>query len=1212
MGASPHVPMNHVLSGLHDKAHSMGAGTEGHAHSMYGVDTFTHQTPHTAEEHVAHLKHSHGLTDEEIGEGAPEGGFSNQAAHLAQTHDSLHDHSEWGHAHSGHKDVGKPFTGHVAPSGMSEHLIKHHGISPEESHLWGEHHGELHKAKGEALDHQHVPTIAPDVKTPEQLAKEAMHKHLKEDHGYTGNLKHTNGDIEHASLHNPEDYGYAGHPGHEHADNSSVEMTQKLPQAKQQLHHWTGENPPSGHHFHLQHGADMDPDVLKLHMSQHHEGGSVLDAFTNFDSHEQTLQKHAQAHATGNIAQPHTHAVSQSGHDELGRQLYGGKEPEPQYNIHPAIENDSQALAHIIKHHPNISAEDYNLTKGDGSSKLSMVDYHHKLHHAESGYALSTAPDGHTHADSQGPHTDIPIGSHLVSHHGLTQDQVASMTPAEFKAHHEELHARHTELDLGHGHVVPGGPVREPKTLAPNPHHAEMRDDLNHPAVHEWYHGTKTDYDGPPKNATELQEDHGFWGNFGGGDWNNHAGTHWTSLHQMARHFNGGPNRVIHAKLHMANPITYNSLNHMSHDAYDRLHASGDLQDDGAFLGRHDDDNGYNHCCSGRLLAYAKGEHRSDGKFGMERYRDSLRASGHDGIVVRNQADSPTGHWNAIPLSADQIEVTHASCHQNHNDERDSDTQEFYKNENKLKKGWVHPKPFNAMDYTGGKPLPSGDEVTAAGEKKKEAPPAPHIREGRGVRRGDNDPYRQGRDLGADSDDEDDESHYCEHCEEWGNHDSDYCDNKWCSVCDEHGDHTASEEHDHCDHCDDYADHSSDDHEDEWGEHPDKIKPEGYCPHCEENTKENYGKSTCVNCGEDLPNWGKKVASGTAVKPHEYKSDGETDTVNYGDAKNAPSIHSTHFGPGADEHDLATHLYHHHKSDVGGKEFEDSDGQWDGDKLQYHHQHLHADPQWATSQGFTVDHDHKSLYPQFKAHEDMTPTEVHAHMLLAHTTPKDGGSVGHMPLMKMADMTPEEAVHHHKLLHAADDAIEWGQKDSDGDLIGKISHSHQVPKDTPSMAPPEHSPQGEELDSHLSSVHGLNSSKLKGMKAFKENPDLLGTVHQQMHDNYGLIAVPGSPKYHTHVPEHGGTKKQMLDHLAEHHGITEDHALHSQFHNMTAEQLATAHDQEHNSLFPMGDRPEHSHSANNPNVPGWMSTGKQAARRAVPLTLSDIFKEVLA
>lgn len=301
----------------------------------------------------------------------------------------------------------------------------------------------------------------------------------------------------------------------------------------------------------------------------------------------------------------------------------------------------------------------------------------------------------------------------------------------------------------------------------PNPHHLEEHGE-DSPGAHEWYHGTASHYDGPPKGATELMKDHKFWGNFGAGDWNNHVGSHWTSLHQMAKEFNAGgaeTDRVIHAKLHMKNPVHYDSLHHMAHDTYDRLHASGDLKDGGAFLGKHSDGSDEeNHCCSPALLAYAKGGHRTDGKFGLERYRDSLRASGHDGIAVRNFADDPKGHWNAIPLSADQIHITKGSCARPHHDERDTDKDEFADDREYHLNGAEEHSP-----YTPGHSLPKGHEVDQANTSKK-ADVQPHVPSGH--ERGDSDPHTNGQDLDKLNEENEPEwdEHYCAHCDKMTDH----------------------------------------------------------------------------------------------------------------------------------------------------------------------------------------------------------------------------------------------------------------------------------------------------------------------------------------------------------------------------------------------------------------------------------------------------------
>lgn len=1235
-GSSKYVMKSDVLKGLHAQAHSQGFGTEGHFHEGYGKDGFTHPSPHTLEEHLGHLKEAHGFSDEQLEEAKKTGPFGGAAAKVKGIHDGLHAGlapQDPGHEHTGHQDVGKPFVGNLNDGQLyaHSHLKGSHGLSSadmdkiegslppghsmyEKDEAYEKAHQALHAANSESFDHQHVPTTHPGVKPPEQVAKEAMTKHLTEDHKVTS--VSNNPDFDHKHLHDPDGFGFPGHPGHDHPDpKNPTAMSQALPKV---LDH---KNQPTGHAFHHQHASDMQPSELDAHLVADH--GNDLDVMDHSYAHK--LQLHAQQHATGQNGweeslPPHTHAISQSGTDALGNKMYGGHEPEPQTDTHPAPDSESAALAHIIQHHPNVSQDLYQ--KHKTASPTSMQDFHAKLHQPPSeqgGYSIPAAPDNHDHATPQGPPTGIPIGSHLVSHHGMKPEDVASMTPAEFKAHHEDLHFKNHEVDLGHGHMSPGGPVRAAQSYTPNTHHAEMRSDPDHPAVHEWYHGTSTEYEGPPKNATELQEGHGFWGNFGGGDWNNHAGTHWTSLHQMARQFNGGGNRVIHARLHMQNPIVYNSLNHMSHDAYDRLHASGDMEDDGEYLGHHDDDSGYNHCCSDALLEYAKGGRRSDGKYGMERYRDSLRASGHDGIIVRNQADSPKGHWNAVPLSADQIEITNASCHGTHGDERDTDKAEFERNAGKLNKGWQHPKRFDPMEYTGGKPLPDKDQVDGAGMQKKIRPEPPHVREGRAPKRGDEDPYTVGRDLmsndhcaACDSDGD----HYCDNCgkyvphHQWEEHEE---NEPFCSVCEEYG-HEPDGNHPYCDHCNDYTDHDSDDHEDEWGEHPDKIQPEGYCPHCEANTKQNYGKSECVDCGEKLPNWGKLVSHGTPVKPEDYKASGDTEGATYSDQKDAPLTGVK----GWTSHALASHLYHHHMSDVSGKEFEDENGDWDSSKLEHHHAHLHSDPAWAKQQGFTMDHAHPEKFGQFKPHEAMTPEEVHAHLILAHGSNGYNSQPGTHPLMDLANLQPSEAPALHKQLHAADDAVPWGEKDSDGDLKDKLSHHHQLTGKEPTNAPQEGSPHGEELLTHIKSAHGLSHASVHAL--LKNHQGVAEAMHQQLHDSWGPTTEPTHFKYHTHTEQPGTTetdKATYLKHMETHHGIDATHHLHPQLVDADAGTLAKLHDQEHNSIFPYGDTPDHDHQGQNPYHTGWMKStegpgGPTTVHSSRRPTLTDYFLEVTA
>jgi hypothetical protein len=349
------------------------------------------------------------------------------------------------------------------------------------------------------------------------------------------------------------------------------------------------------------------------------------------------------------------------------------------------------------------------------------------------------------------PTTDFWPGEHTPEG---THPLLAPLPPSVWRRYHSTQHT-----------AAPDAPGY------PNPHHQEMHGP-DSPAAHEWYHGTSTSFEGPPKSATELMNDHQYWGNFGAGDWNNHIGSHWTSLHGMAKGFlaaSSAGNRVIHAKLHMKNPVKYNSLDHMTHDAYERLSASGDMQDGGEHVGKHQDDAGDHSCCSGALLRYAKGEHRSDGKYGLERYRDSLRASGHDGILMRNNTDDPIGHWNAIPLSADHIQITNSGCNRPHHDPRDHDDTEFEDHRSKLLGNWQEEKPYHPAQYTHGKPLPGPGTVDHAHTQKK-ADTFPHLQPHQN--RPDADPHTHGENL--------DELHeenepsfggeYCAHCDDLTDH----------------------------------------------------------------------------------------------------------------------------------------------------------------------------------------------------------------------------------------------------------------------------------------------------------------------------------------------------------------------------------------------------------------------------------------------------------
>lgn len=1193
------------IQALHDQVHSHGQTTVPHSHLNYekpdpdvvnGPPLLKHHGITTEEAAKGHLAAHHGYDEAKLA-GIPAGG-------AVEHHNALHDPTspagiaggQTNHTHSGHADQGKYFVkapkDQYALENHLHHPVEHggHGMSETEASDFVT---KAHNFKGTGLEqnaaaehahsmlhatgaptHQHVPTMQQGVLTPQKQNELETAKHLEEWHGlkpgsYTGSAQ-----MKHNQQHDPDAYGYTGHPGHEHAE---AESSSQLPPVTQGLpapadYSLKGPQPKPLHHAHpsTMSKQQLSSHVLFQHSSDNDLVHNLIDHATM--THGELMQKHAQQHATGELEHAHTHE-GPSGHPMDGDRFFGGKEPEPSFDEHPHPKTESETLAHIISGHPNVTIHDYkNAMDKQGQPFSSMKDgmqkWHDSLHASD---AAEKVPNGHTHSEPAGPNTEIAIGKHLVDDHHLPQHIVAGMTPAEFKAYHEDQHVKHEEEDLGHGHMHPGGPVRAPRTVALNPHHLQMRSDPEHPAVHEWYHGTSGDYEGAPQNATELKENFNRWGNFGGGDWNNHAGTHWTSLHEMARNFNGSGNRVIHAKLHMKNPITYNSLNHMAHDAYDRLHASGDMQDGGEYLGRHSDDAGYNHCCSDALLEYAKGGHRNDGKFGMERYRDSLRASGHDGIVVRNQADSPEGHWNAIPLSADQVEITNGHCYGHHNDERDDDKSEFYANQAKLKEGWQHPKHFtNGSDmYNGGKDLPDADEVSAANRHKQKqlSETSPPKWTDAGGYRGDRDMY--GRHTG-DDDDEDNE-HFCSHCDEYTDHESDDCDNKWCSVCEESGNHTAEEEHEYCEHCGDYGDHDSDNHEDEYGEHPETMKLDGYCPHCDTADKENYGKDECTNCGESLPKWKTVQAHGKPLKPGEYNHKGVTPANEAtGEMQESHQIHT-----GAD---LANHLFHYHHSNPSGKEFETTEEgktDWDNEALSLHHKHLHVDPAWAKEQGFKhiSGHKHLASYGEYPPHEDMTPAQIHAHLFLGHMNSHENGKHGIQHISDILKMTPQEAVAAHKKMHEADDKIEWGATDSYGDALPKIAHSHQLqPGSYTTKAPKKFVPQGQDLLDHIKQEHKLTSLQIHDFLG--NNPDVAEALHTQMHDMGGPGAEETHKTHHVHNEEWAEKqhKKQELEqHLNTHHGTALNFS-----HDYDA--MVKEHEKEHGPHPTFGAGQPHAHT----------------------------------
>lgn len=1015
-------------------------------------------------------------------------------------------------------------------------------------------HAALHAEQGEHAGHQHVPTTHEGVTQAEKL-QAAIVQHLNDHHDETASL---HPQMTHKELHDPEAYAYKGNPGHEHDSDGSLSISKGLP------------SKPSA----FDHASAMSKASLLTHMVDHHwghEGGKPKPGYIYYGalvagtpngelgskSHDELLQQHALMHSSGEHDEHAHQGVTNKDPLDFGNY---GVEPEIHMDTHPHVGSEAEAMTHLLEHHPNAHQGKYDeWTKGKSKGSITLKHFHEDLHtpgvKTTMGNTLPQALDGHDHAPEMGPPTTIAVGHHLVQDHGMAQGDVAAMTPAQFKSHHENLHAK-PESEVGHGHDYPGGPVHEPRLYALNPHHAMFRKEEEHPAIQEWYHGTGATYEGPPKNATELQDDHGVWGNYGAGDWNNHVGTHWSSLHEMAKNFKSG--RVIHARLHMRNPIVYNSLNHMSHDAYERLRASGHMQDNGEFHNNHTDDLGYNHCCSGRLLEYAKGEHRNDGKFGLEAFRDSLRASGHDGIVVRNQTDPPSGHWNAIPLSGDQIEILNGHCRSPHGDDRDHDVFEFNTKSAQTKQGWIHPKRYSPGDYTGrlGR-LPDSDEVSRAHELKKR----PSIPYPSSIGRGDSDRYLGGRIFhSAHEDDEDDEDQYCQHCDEFGDHTTDECQNKWCSVCEEHGDHTTEEEHEYCHHCDGYGDHDPED----CLNNPHTNK-EAYCPHCDTISKKNIHSSTCVHCGEKLPEWGKLMAFGKPVDKDGYKEDGETPVASYGYAYTAPKQPS----PGNSD-ELAKHLYHHHKSDTGGKEFDDK-GNWDTAALAHHHQWLHQNSSEAKEQGFEVEHEHKQDYGKFVKQEDMSGDELKAHLLVGHLK----NSV--LPSQIISGLPEAKMQKIHESLHKADSNIPWGSFHDDflpqgSSLKEKIAHTHDLEENKP-PSDEEYYPKGSQIQTHLKMHHGV--SALSGF--LQENAGVADALHHQLHQNMGNAAEPGVGKFHIH---NDVTQNQLDAYDAIYKHLVEDHGEHPDEYpikNGDTAKLHEVHHDQHTNPLTLGDS-GHTHA----------------------------------
>jgi hypothetical protein len=812
------------------------------------------------------------------------------------------------------------------------------------------------------------------------------------------------------------------------------------------------------------HATDMGSSALHAHLYNDH------NSWVNSSKMEDMLAQHEAEHETGKnsygnqFMHPHVHKEAQ-GVLATPRDASVGYEGEYlNSGTLPPTTSKDDVIKHLIKHHPNVTAQDYENSgkKYNGGLKA----WHEYLHTPEALTQKVGAPDGHTHEeDKPAATTDIPIGVHLVSHHGMSQADVAKMKSSEFIAHHQRLHDEGDDEEIGHSHARPGGPVSPPRSYLTNPEYEGTEHE------HTWYHGTHGHYEGAPYNATENWHHNNTWGRFGDGDWNCHPGSHWTSLHGMAKSFGGG--RVIHAKLKMKNPKIYNHLNEMGHDAYERLVASGDLK--GPSM-THYDSGGTtaDRCCNDSLVTYAKGGKRDDGKYGMQRFRDSLRADGHDGIMVRNHADHPEGHWNALPLSPHDVEITEAHCNSYHGDKRSTDSTDF-----SPPSTWKAPSGERA-DMPDPSKYPKAHEVDAAAQKEIER---------RSGALGGNHPDPD-RVRNHHVDDTGDGEEYCHHCDTSGHSDDDDEYHSYCGVCENYG-HDPEDQHSFCAHCDEYADHDSDNHQDEHGEKPGDFKPEDYCPSCSDYDKDNRDSDDCVSCGKKLPN------------VHKWVSHGVVNQGMKGADKTGEPEHEPDDGDWTHQA-LANHLAKDHGSDVSGPQYQsqsvvDGNG-WNQDALKAHHAWLHHNPEKAKVRGFaTFDHTHKDM-PDYKKPEDMTPGELHLHIQTDHSSQ-------HQPTM---GSTHEELLTHHKNLHGA-----YETKPTE-DYHDFIAHSHGVTGSYDPAVHPNSAPKDDEqAKQHIEDFHGMSPKP----SAVSNHPGWWQAMHEKMHANPDTLgvnsAVLGADHEHT-------------------------------------------------------------------------------------------------
>ena len=833
----------------------------------------------------------------------------------------------------------------------------------------------------------------------------------------------------------------------------------------------------------LAHPLDMSPAKLAQHLKDYHAYHSV--AADTEHHHLNNIAEHGGLHngdhAPTDSVVPHVHKPQMG----LARDTNIGSEGEWLGSATlPQTTSKEDVLAHLAAHHPNVDASDYNAsefhTNGGG-----LAGWHTYLHSAEGSKNGHDSPDGHTHVVDPEP-TQIAVGKHLVDHHGWSQAQVAAMKPHEFKAAHQDLHDTGDDEQIGHSHAHPGGPITPPRTYLPNPVHAHSTHEFT------WWHRASRNFSGPPLDATTLRQQTQHRANYDN-DWNCHVGTHWASLHEFADDFNS-QGRIIAAKIRMKNPKYYDNLNHMAHDAYDRLRAMGEINDGGAYDNNHKSSS-YGECCSKTLNDYAHGgAGRTDGKVGLQKFRDSLRADGHDGIIARNHADAPHGAMNAIVFSPHDVEITDPHCASHHGDRRDDDKRKFNPPD-----GWNR-----YADYHPSSRYPSAQEAAQAAEREKQrragllggAHPDPDFSPSGSTH------YVPPAAHSPHHDDEDDEdsSAYCDHCDTYG-HDSDDDDaHPYCSVCEEYG-HDPEDQHPYCDWCDEHTEHTSDEHEDEHGEHPLDFTPQDFCPSCGNYSKEHRDPhvKNCVECGSHLPDVNKMIAHGTPVKA--------LDGAHLTGPAPEPQYSGGHTS-GYSNHELIQHLVEDHGSNVHADDRykENSKGTtfWHHDALEAHHDWLHLSPKTAAEHGFpTFEHTHPHLhdYPQA---QDMDSEQLRMHLQTNHAMMKSALGMSH-----------EEMLKEHEAKHATG-GVEHDWEDY-------YTHSHGQSGHAAPVVHPNSAPQTKaDVQRHLAVYHGmkvLNSDNVEGEDA----DGWWKALHEQIHADPKAPGVGhGSAPDHTHT-EHGIT-----------------------------------------------------------------------------------------